>query len=199
MISLLIIDDDVALATQIKWSIPRRYTPILAHTAEEGLRLFLEKKPQLCLLDLGLPPLDNTPDIGLKFLEQVLSEKPEAKVIILTGQRERDAAVKAVTLGAFDYLLKPVNEEELILALRRAEFFASLGADIPLNARAINIDSSHLEEGFEALKEDLKRKIIEEALRKQGDNVSRTAKLLGLRRTSVYYYINKYNLRPKEE
>lgn len=207
-ISLLIIDDDVALATQLKWSIPRRYNPILAHTAEEGLRLFLEKRPGLCLLDLGLPPYENTPEIGLRLLERILSERPETKVIILTGQKEKEVAVKAVTLGAFDYLFKPISEEELILALKRAEFFASLGVDyISLNARAkkpplntlSGIDSSHLEEGFEALKEDVKRRIIEEALRKTGNNVSRTARLLGLRRTSVYYYINKYNLRPKEE
>lgn len=195
---VLIVEDDVALATQLKWSLPKRYAPVLAHTAENGLRLFRKNDIGLILLDLGLPPYENTPEVGLKLLRDILSEKPETKVIILTGQKERDVAVKAVAQGAFDYLVKPVGEKTLTASLKRAEFFADIETDISslsVGDDAVMINPQSLAEGFESLKEDMKRHIIEEALSKTEGNVSKAARLLGLRRTSLYYYVNKYNLK----
>jgi DNA-binding NtrC family response regulator len=198
-IKVLIVDDDVALATQLKWFLPKKYTSILAHTAEDALTLFRENEVDIVLLDLGLPPYENTPEVGLKLLEDILAEKPAIKIVVLTGQKERNVAVKAISRGAFDYLLKPVGEKRLVDSLKRAEFFADIEADIPAEEKAPRINPQSLSDGFETLKEDMKKRIIEEALQKTDNNVSQTARLLGLRRTSVYYYINKYDLRPRDK
>lgn len=198
-VKVLIVDDDVALATQLKWFLPKKYESVLAHTAEDALTLFRDNNIDIVLLDLGLPPYENTPEIGLNLLDSILSEKPATKIVILTGQRDRDVAVKAISKGAFDYLLKPVGEKKLVDSLKRAEFFSDIEADILPEDKTIRINPQSLEEGFETLKEDMKKHIIEEALQKTDNNVSKTARLLGLRRTSVYYYINKYDLRSKDQ
>lgn len=196
-VKILIVDDDVALATQLKWFLPKIYAPVLAHTAEDALEFFNNNDIDIVLLDLGLPPYENTPEVGLKLLKDMLSLKAGMKIVVLTGQKERNVAVKAISLGAFDYLMKPVGESKLVDSLKRAEFFADIEADIPPEEKSIKMNPQSLNEGFETLKEDMKKHIIEEALQKTQDNVSKTARLLGLRRTSVYYYINKYNLRSK--
>lgn len=198
-VKVLIVDDDVALATQLKWFLPKKYESVLAHTAEDALTFFRDNNIDIVLLDLGLPPYENTPEIGLNLLDSILSEKPATKIVILTGQRDRNVAVKAISKGAFDYLLKPVGEKKLVDSLKRAEFFSDIEADILPEDKTIKIGPQSLQEGFETLKEDMKKHIIEEALQKTDNNVSKTAKLLGLRRTSVYYYINKYNLRSKDQ
>jgi DNA-binding NtrC family response regulator len=198
-IQILIVDDDVALATQLKWFLPKKYTSVLAHTAEDALTLFSGNEVDIVLLDLGLPPYENTPEVGLKLLNDILAQKPSMKIVVLTGQKERNVAVKAISQGAFDYLLKPVGEKKLVDSLKRAEFFADIEADIPEEEKTARINPQSLSEGFETLKEDMKKHIIEEALQKTDNNVSQTARLLGLRRTSVYYYINKYDLRPKDK
>ncbi len=196
-VKVLLVDDDVALATQLKWFLPKKYTSVLAHTAEDALELFREEDIDIVLLDLGLPPYENTPEVGLKLLDDMLLETPSIKIVVVTGQKERNIAVKAISQGAFDYLLKPVGEKKLVDSMKRAEFFADIQADIPSEEKAVKVSPHTLSEGFETLKEDMKKHIIEEALQKTDNNVSQTARLLGLRRTSVYYYINKYNLRSK--
>jgi two-component system response regulator RegA len=198
-IKVLIVDDDVALATQLKWFLPKKYDSVLAHTAEDALDLFRDNEVDIVLLDLGLPPYENTPEVGLKLLGDLLEKKPGMKIVVLTGQKERNVAVKAISQGAFDYLLKPVGEKKLVDSMKRAEFFADIEADIPEEEKTARISPQSLSDGFETLKEDMKRHIIEEALQKTDNNVSKTARLLGLRRTSVYYYINKYDLRPKDK
>lgn len=197
-VKILIVDDDVALATQLKWFLPKKYASVLAHTAEDALVFFLDNDIDIVLLDLGLPPYENTPEVGLKLLNDMLAQKPGMKIVVLTGQKERNVAVKAISQGAFDYLMKPVGEGKLVDSLKRAEFFADIETDIPVEEKSIKISPQSLNEGFETLKEDMKKHIIKEALENTGNNVSKTAKLLGLRRTSVYYYINKYNLRSKD-
>jgi DNA-binding NtrC family response regulator len=196
-LKVLVVDDDVALATQLKWFLPNKYTSVLAHTAEDALTLFRESDIDIVLLDLGLPPYENTPEVGLKLLDDMLSEKPSIKIVVVTGQKERNVAVKAISHGAFDYLMKPVGEEKLVDSMSRADFFADIEADIPSEDKTVKMAPQSLSEGFETLKEDMKKHIIVEALQKTDNNVSQTARLLGLRRTSIYYYINKYDLRSK--
>ncbi|MBI4843804.1 MAG: response regulator [Nitrospirae bacterium] len=198
-VKVLIVDDDVALATQLKWFLPKKYTSLVAHTAEDAFSISCYNNIDIVLLDLGLPPYENTPEVGLALLNKMLSRKSTVKIVVLTGQKERNVAVKAISQGAFDYLLKPVGEARLLDSLNRAEFFLDIESDILPEEKSIKIDPQSLNEGFESLKEDVKKHIIEEALAKTENNVSKTSRLLGLRRTSVYYYINKYNLRPKDK
>ena len=73
----------------------------------------------MTLLDLGLPPRPNECDEGLAALSEILAVDGTAKVIIVSGQGEKRNAIEAVGAGAYDFLCKPVEMEELRLLLRR--------------------------------------------------------------------------------
>ena len=78
------------------------------------------------LLDLGLPPQTNEPDEGLAALSELLAIDPGAKVIVISGQGEKKNALNAVAAGAYDFLCKPVEMDELQLLLRRSIYLATL-------------------------------------------------------------------------
>ncbi|WP_404422142.1 PEP-CTERM-box response regulator transcription factor [Nibricoccus sp. IMCC34717] len=118
--TLLIVDDDEEIRTQMKWALTDAYDVHLAEDRESALATFKEQKPQVVLLDLGLPPRPNSPDIGLEILGAVLAISPGTKVIVVSGQGEKENSMKAVGLGAYDFFLKPVDLDELKVMLRRA-------------------------------------------------------------------------------
>ena len=78
------------------------------------------------LLDLGLPPRPNEPDEGLATLSSLLALDPLAKVIIVSGQGDKQNALRAVGAGAYDFLCKPVDMDELRLVLQRCVYVAEL-------------------------------------------------------------------------
>src|SRR5204863_3632638 len=78
------------------------------------------------MLDLGLPPRPNEPEEGLAVLADLLALDATAKVIIISGQGEKENALRAVGAGAYDFLCKPVDMEELRLLLRRCFYVAGL-------------------------------------------------------------------------
>jgi two-component system NtrC family response regulator len=78
------------------------------------------------LLDLGLPPRPNEPDEGMAALSAVLALEPLAKVIVISGQGEKQNAVRAVGAGAYDFLSKPIDMDELRLVLQRCVYLAEL-------------------------------------------------------------------------
>src|SRR3989339_525518 len=81
--------------------------------------LVVEDDPALCL-----PPHASTMTEGLALLELALQASPACKIIVLTGQDEAAAALQAVRLGAFDFLVKPVSFAAILSALKRAQLFA---------------------------------------------------------------------------
>jgi two-component system NtrC family response regulator len=118
--TLLIVDDDEGICSQLKWGLTENYEVLEAREAASGLARFLEQRPAAVLLDLGLPPSPGDSREGLKLLGQLLEADPHCKVIIATGQAERANALKAIGGGAYDYLTKPVDIEDLDRILRRA-------------------------------------------------------------------------------
>src|SRR5437773_1682476 len=84
-----------------------------------ALRACEANAPAVTLLGLGLPPRPNESDEGLAALSEILAVDSTAKVIIVSGQEEKRTAIEAVGAGAYDFLCKPVEMEELRLLLRR--------------------------------------------------------------------------------
>jgi two-component system NtrC family response regulator len=126
MAKLLIVDDDEDIRTQMKWALACDYDVKLAEDASTALAAFEEDRPQVTLLDLGLPPRPNGVEEGLAVLSRLLSVDPLAKVIIVSGQGDKENALRAVGSGAYDFLCKPVDVEELRLLLRRCVYVAQL-------------------------------------------------------------------------
>lgn len=123
---ILIIDDDEDIRSQMRWGLVDDYEVVLAEDRLSGLAAFQAEKPDVVLLDLGLPPSPGEPTEGLKALAEILSSKPGTKVIIASGQSDRGNAFTAVGEGAYDFLGKPVEMDELKIILKRAFYLAEL-------------------------------------------------------------------------
>ncbi len=122
---ILFVEDDAGLQRQLRWSFPQ-YEVLGASNRATALRTVQTAQPPVVLLDLGLPPEPNSPTEGLATLEEILKTAPGTKVIVMTGNDERQNAVRAVGLGAHDYYQKPIDVDVLRLIIDRALRITSL-------------------------------------------------------------------------
>jgi two-component system, NtrC family, response regulator len=125
-LKLLIVDDDEDLRKQMAWSLADDYEVIEAADRPSALQAAVEKRPDVVLLDLGLPPQPNDPEEGFLALSEILDHSRQIKVVIITGQSDKENAMRAIGEGAYDFLCKPIQSEELKIILRRAGYVAGL-------------------------------------------------------------------------
>ena len=116
---LLIVEDDLALQKQIKWSLDR-FESVTASDRESALVQFRRHQPAVVTMDLGLPPDPDSVSEGFRLLEQLLELDANVKVIVLTGQNDQANALRAIGLGAYDFLAKPFEPDMLGLTIDRA-------------------------------------------------------------------------------
>lgn len=138
---LLIVDDDESICTQLKWGLAENYEVSLAGHPAAALKQFSESKPPVVLLDLGLPPTPADSGEGLALLARLLEADPFCKVIIATGQSERETALNAIGGGAYDFLSKPVDMDELDRIVRRALHVSQLEREYALLQEQVVGDS----------------------------------------------------------
>ena len=116
MATLLVIEDEEVLAKNVRRALQKLDHAVhLAATAADGERLYAELSPDLTLLDLRLPDAS-----GLEVLERLRARHGSANVIMMTAYATVEDAVKAIKLGARDYLQKPLHMEDLRHAVGRA-------------------------------------------------------------------------------
>ena len=123
---LLLIEDDEDLRTQMKWALCDEFEVFLAEDRATALEQARKNNPKVATLDLGLPPSPAGVEEGLKTLEEMLSQFPGMKIVIITGRGEKEHALNAVSIGAYDFFFKPIEIEELKIVLRRASYIAEL-------------------------------------------------------------------------
>src|ERR1700678_2770560 len=123
---LLIVDDDEEIRTQMKWALAKDYEISLAEDRASAVETFRSGRPAVVLLDLGLPPNPGNPQEGLATLSEWLAIDQLVKIIIITGQGEKEIALQAIGAGAHDFLTKPVEMEELKFILKRCFHIAQL-------------------------------------------------------------------------
>jgi len=123
---LLIIEDDEDLRKQMKWGLSEEYEVFLAEDRSSAMELFKKEAPQVVTLDLGLPPKPTGVEEGFLALEQIIEHDPLAKVTVITGRDEKEYAMTAIGRGAYDYLNKPIQIDELRIILGRAFQFSKL-------------------------------------------------------------------------
>lgn len=116
---LLIVEDDVGLQKQLKWCFDE-HEVIFAASRAEAIAQLRRYEPPVVLQDLGLPPDAEGVEEGMATLKEILSLAPATKVIVVTGNHDRDNAVRAVSLGAYDFYQKPVDTDVLRLIVSRA-------------------------------------------------------------------------------
>lgn len=116
---LLIVEDDEDIQLSMKWALAQDYEVFLAGNRERAEQIFRREKPPLVTLDLGLPPHPKSNVEGLRTLSELLAEDPFVKIIIITGQDDKENAIKAIGVGACDFFCKPVVMSEVKLVLQR--------------------------------------------------------------------------------
>lgn len=126
MKTVLVVDDDERLRKQVYWALKDSYRVLQAEDRPQTHQVIEEAPVDLILLDLRLPPRVNTPEEGMKTLEEIRSAKPEIEVIVITADKKEETCLKAIENGAYDYFSKPFNLEEMRVVLKRALFRQNL-------------------------------------------------------------------------
>lgn len=115
MKSILIVDDEVGARESLKIVLKNDYEVFLAKDAEEAFSQIKEHSPDVILLDIILPGLD-----GMKVLESIKQNEPDSIVIMITATKTVKTAVEAMKLGAFHYITKPFDINELRIIVSKA-------------------------------------------------------------------------------
>jgi two-component system, NtrC family, response regulator len=115
--AILLVEDDVGLQRQMQWSLSD-YKVLLASDRNSALTILRRETPRVVILDLGLPPLPDEATEGLRLMEAILSLEPATKIIVASGQ-DREHAVRAIGLGAYDFFAKPIDPDILLLIINR--------------------------------------------------------------------------------
>jgi two-component system response regulator AtoC len=151
MPSILIVDDEEDIRWSVKQILKNKENQFLEAESGRAALLVLQKTtPDVVILDLRMPELD-----GLETLEKLLHIEPLLPVVVLTGVDAVKSAVQAMKSGAVDYLVKPVNHEELRLVVNRALEHVRLKREV-LSSRSLS-DSAHYVFG----KSDIMQKLHE--------------------------------------
>jgi len=125
---LLVIEDDPGLQKQLKWTF-ESYQVIIAGNKSEAIAALRRYMPSVVTLDLGLPPDPANASVGLEILKDIIKLAPATKVIVVTGNDDRENAILAVAIGAYDFYQKPVNSDILNLIIKRAFQLSELEAE----------------------------------------------------------------------
>jgi DNA-binding NtrC family response regulator len=116
MKSILIIEDDALVRKTLASQLAKRgFDVIAAESGEGGVRSFAESCPDLVLLDVRLPDID-----GLEVLRKIKEKNRRAIIVVMTAYDDMKTTVEAIKLGAFEYLVKPLNAAELDLTIDKA-------------------------------------------------------------------------------
>ncbi len=113
---ILIVDDDRQVREVLhQIFLTAGYNCRLAQDGREGVAMFRATRPPLTVTDLKMPVMT-----GIELLQQVREVDGEAAVIVLTGAADVKTAIESLKLGAYDFIMKPVNVDELLIAADRA-------------------------------------------------------------------------------
>jgi two-component system, NtrC family, nitrogen regulation response regulator NtrX len=122
---VLIVDDDQDIRNTVDMILRyEKYETLLAENGEEALALMEEKGADLVLLDVKMPGMD-----GLEVLARLTEKHPDAQVVMISGHGSIETAVAATKLGAFDFLEKPPDQDQLLLTLKNAAKVSALTSE----------------------------------------------------------------------
>ncbi|GAB4540913.1 MAG: response regulator [Thermodesulfovibrionia bacterium] len=111
---VLIVDDDLSTRESLRMVLKDIYALALASDAEEGLNLIQKEPFDIVILDIRMPKMD-----GISALKEIKRVSPDTEVVLLTAYASVDTARDAVRYGAFDYLMKPFDKDELLNIIKK--------------------------------------------------------------------------------
>ncbi len=189
--NILIVEDDVALRKQIRFSLEKKNNIFEAQDKKSALEILKDNAIMAVILDLGLPPTPNTPDEGLNLIDIILNNYP-AKVVVLTGQDTEPTVLDSIRRGVFDFIGKPVSMNKLLFSVERALIYGV--AEKKIEASGIKKVSFNIQvgDGLQNLRDEAEKNLIFKILKENDFNVYKTAKILGIKRENLYYFIKKF-------
>ncbi|MGC1174208.1 response regulator [Polaromonas sp.] len=196
-IVVLIVEDDASLRDWLSGSLEDMgYNVSAAGSPDEALVLARRAQVSfdLALLDLGLPPHPNEPTAGLELLRLLILERPALKAIVLTGQDEPSIALKAIGMGAFDFLNKPASNQRLREALDRAVLFLQAERQLSNDGQARMTLTAPISEGVREFGEAAQERLVRSVLADSQFNVAQAARKLGVTREHLYYFMKKFGI-----
>jgi len=167
--SLLIVDDDKPFLTRLGRAMEARgYAVLTADTVEEGLAAIGSRPPAFAVIDMRLADGN-----GLDVISELKRRRPEARAIILTGYGNIATAVSAVKIGAYDYLAKPADADEIHAALMANTDHKPVPPENPMSADRVRWE--HIQRVYELCER----------------NVSETARRLSMHRRTLQRILAK--------
>jgi DNA-binding NtrC family response regulator len=113
--TILVVDDELGVRQSFNMVLKHEYNLLLAETGEKAVDIFTKNTIDLVLLDIRLPDID-----GISLLEKLKELDPSAEIIMVTAVKEIQIAVKAIKLGAYEYVIKPFVVDDVLSMIDRA-------------------------------------------------------------------------------
>ena len=160
---ILIVDDEKNLRESLSYMVSvRGFEPILSSSGKQAIEMIVSETPSIAIVDLKLGDMS-----GLDVVKEIKKKTPATECILLTAYASKSSAIEAVNLGAYSYVQKPFDVDQLMLVIRRAiekqdadkelrdskEFSSSLLVNSPNPLFVINVDTSirYVNPSFERL------------------------------------------------
>jgi len=192
---LLIVAEDIEIRAQLKSALASEYETFVAQDRSRALAIVNEQSPLVVLLDLGLPAHPGNPEEGLAVLSDMLAQQRYVKTIVISGEKVN--ALKAIGAGAFDFICKPVDFDELKIVLKRTFHVAGLERDYQeLQEQSIAAGKSHTT--LRQARESLERELVLRALNRSGGKIAPAAIELGISRPTMYELMEKLGVQRRE-
>lgn len=125
---LLIVDDDTAIRQQLFWTLCDEYDVILASDFPSAMRHATSSEPVISLLDLHMPPVLDSPEVGLRLLDYIKEQCPSSKVYIVSSEESIETKKACFKQGADGFLSKPLDVEKLLTTVRHSTLATRLEA-----------------------------------------------------------------------
>jgi len=113
--NILVVDDEHGVRQSFNMVLKDNYNVLLAGTGKEAIDIFIKNPVDLVLLDILLPDIN-----GIDLLENLIKTDPNTEIIMVTAVNEIQTAVKAIKLGAYEYIIKPFEVGDVLIAIDRA-------------------------------------------------------------------------------
>jgi len=155
--SVLIVDDDKKFTQKIKKILEKEgYNSFTAHNGKEGLEIVKNTKIDVILADIKMPVMD-----GIELLEKVKKLHQYIEVIMITGYGDKENAIKSLRKGAINYICKPINIEELCIALKKAIERVGLNRNQLFRSRELKINTEIISKMNKKMEEKIKKRTQE--------------------------------------
>ena len=207
--TILIVDDEESIRISLELALSDAFHPILASTAEEALQIALRTTVGVALIDITLGGKS-----GVWLLTELKTNCPMCEIIMITADHTLEKVIECYSLGAYGYIPKPYNNEELKWLVRRASEKHRLTRKnaflltrimkqpkiAPLKSQPVSLNFGHLIapiskrlgyvndktlDNLDRAQNELKRQVLTIAMHSAGWNQVHAAKLLGIKRTTL--------------